>query len=148
MPTSLQKRSTGPLDTWVTSHVWRSHVTRVKESRRTCLWVMSHVWIRHVPQKIGLNADVSPKWRQRVHSESCHTCESAVLRKWTCNDAPSFKWRFKDLNDVNEPIVSHDTHVNRLFYATWPAMIRHHLSLDLRTWKMAPFFEFWLYVCV
>jgi len=34
--------------TWVTSHIWMSHVTHMNESRHTCEWATSHIGMSHV----------------------------------------------------------------------------------------------------
>ena len=48
-------------------HMWRSHVTHVKESCHTCEGVMSHMWRSYV----------------KDHERSCHTCEG-VMWKMSC----------------------------------------------------------------
>jgi len=100
---------------WVMSHVWRSHVTRVKESCRTCEGIMSHQLKESCRTCEGVMSYIY------IHARggSCHTCEG-VMTKYllmcprVSGWVMSHVWRCHDKTSTYLPKGEWVSHVTRV----------------------------------
>jgi len=96
---------------WVMSHIGMSHVTHMNELCRTYEWVMSHIWTSHVTHK---NEPYFTHER-----ESCHTYESVTshirIRYFTKKNQSCYveKW------SISHTKIRHVTHINASCHRRW-----------------------------
>ena len=126
----------------VTSHIWRSHVTHANASRHTCEQVMSHVWIRHVTVRRASTRCENESWvtARMWLLKSCHTYEWVV---W-----PWDAWPMTQSDSVRTASHGHTTRP-RISWShemrdSWLALVRMDKIAHIRIQEEYPY----VYVCV
>jgi len=84
---AVQSSNTTPLNLWVMSHMWMSHVTHMNASFWTCQCIMSHMWMSHVTH---MNASCRAYECVMSHmNASCRTYEWVMSMNESCH---TYEW--------------------------------------------------------
>ena len=110
------------------SHIWKSHVTQMKESCHTYGWVMSHVWMNHVTHMNALCHTygwvMAHTWIIHVTRmiESCHTYnESCHTYQWV---TPQNSLSSRLIRDISACEVNASWHI-WMSHGTYERVVSH-----------------------